>query len=179
MSETLVSALTMLLVWGSLLWKLQTLHWRPRDTIQRSYCGALLALALAMTVPHPPIYRAVDRIIGIPNFARLLGNGLGVISAWAFQPVITRLLRYQARGRGIFGGVWAMIGTLSAMVYLFSRMSVPQSAPLDFQQRYGAAPFGCASKLCMSIMRCSALSGRDAATDASSAHAGAAVAAPR
>lgn len=141
MSETLVSALIMLLVWGSLFWKLQTLRWRPRDAIQRSYCGALLALALVMTVFHPPIYRAVDRITGVPNFARLLGNGLGVVSAWAFQPVITKLLRYQARGRGILGGVWPMIGTLGVMIYLFSRMSVPQSAPLDFQQRYGAAPF--------------------------------------
>jgi len=146
-SETLVSALTVLLVWGSLLWKMQALRWQPRDAIQRSYCGALLALALAMTVFHPPIYRAVDRITGVPNFARLLGNGLGVVSAWAFQPVITKLLRYQARGRGVLSGAWPMIGTLGVMIYLFSRMSVPQSAPLDFQQRYGAAPFVAAYRI--------------------------------
>ncbi|MHB8645640.1 MAG: MAB_1171c family putative transporter [Thermomicrobiales bacterium] len=136
-----MSALILSLVWGSLFWKLQTLRWRPRDTIQRSYCGALLALALALTIFHPPIYRAVDRFTGVPNFARLLGNSLGVVSAWAFQPVITKLLRYQARGRGILGSAWLMIGTLGVMTFLFSRMSVPQSAPLDFQQRYGAAPF--------------------------------------
>ena len=141
MSQDTVSVLTVLLVWGSLIWKLQTLGWRPRDTIQRSYCGALLALALALTVMHPPIYRTVDRITGIPNFSRLLGNSLGVISAWAFQPIITKLLRYQARGRGFLASSWLMIGTIGVMTLLFHRMSVPQSAPTDFQERYGAAPF--------------------------------------
>jgi hypothetical protein len=34
-----------------------------------------------------------------------------------------------------------MIGTIAAMTILFRRMSVPESAPTDFQQRYGAAPF--------------------------------------
>ena len=141
MSQDTVSSLTVLLVWGSLIWKLQTLGWRPRDTIQRSYCGALLALALVLTVFHPPVYRAVDRIMGIPNFSRFLGNSLGVISAWAFQPLITKLLRYQARGRGVLASAWLMIGTIGVMIFLFHRMSVPQSAPTDFQERYGAAPF--------------------------------------
>ena len=141
MNQDTVSALTVLLVWGSLIWKLQTLGWRPRDTIQRSYCGALLALALALTVFYPPVYRAVDLITGIPNFSRLLGNSLGVISAWAFQPIITKLLRYQARGRGVLASPWLMIGTIGVMTLLFHRMSVPQSAPTDFQERYGAAPF--------------------------------------
>ncbi len=141
MSQDTVSALTVLLVWASLIWKLQTLGWWPRDTIQRSYCGALLALALALTIFHPPVYRAVDRITGIPNFSRLLGNSLGVISAWAFQPIITKLLRYQARGRGVLASAWLMIGTIGVMTFLFHRMSVPQSAPTDFQERYGAAPF--------------------------------------
>ncbi|MCA1723416.1 MAG: hypothetical protein LC748_04030 [Thermomicrobia bacterium] len=141
MSQDTVSALTVLLLWGSLIWKLQTLCWWPRDTIQRSYCGALLALALALTVFHPPIYRAVDRVTGIPNFSRLLGNILGVVSAWAFQPIITKLLRYQARGRGVLSSAWLTIGTIGVMALLFHRMAVPQSAPTDFQQRYGAAPF--------------------------------------
>lgn len=141
MTQETVSVLTVLLVWGSLIWKLQTLGWRPRDTIQRSYSGALLALALALTVFHPPVYRAVDRVVGVPNFSRLLGNSLGVISAWAFQPVITKLLRYQARGRGVLASPFLMIGTIGVMTILFRRMSVPESAPMDFQQRYGAAPF--------------------------------------
>ncbi len=141
MSQTVLSAGTILLIWGSFLWKLQTLRWWPRDSVQRSFCGALFALGLAMTVFHPPVYRAIDRLVGIPNIARLLGNSLGVVSAWAFQPVITKLLRYQARGRGVLSSVWLMIGTIGVMTILFCRMTIPQSAPSDFQERYGAAPY--------------------------------------
>ncbi len=141
MSQSVLSVGTLLLIWGSLIWKLQTLHWWPRDDIQRSYLGALLALGLALTVFHPPIYRTIDRVTGVPNIARLLGNSLGVISAWAFQTVITKLLRYQSRGRGMLSSVWLMIGTIGVMTILFSQMSVPQSAPSDFQERYGAAPY--------------------------------------
>lgn len=141
MSQTVLSAGTILLIWGSFLWRLRTLRWWPRDSVQRSFCGALLALGLAMTVFHPPVYRAIDRTTGIPNFARLMGNSLGVVSAWAFQPVTTKLLRYQARGRGILSSVWLMIGTIGVMIFLFSQMTIPQSAPSDFQERYGAAPY--------------------------------------
>jgi hypothetical protein len=140
-SQTALSIGIAMLIWGSFIWKLRSLRWWPRDTIQRSFCGALLALGLAMTVLIPPIYRGIDRVMGIPNVARLLGNCLGVVSTWSFQPVITRLLRYQARGRGVLDSMWLMVGTVGVMILLFGRMNIPQSAPADFQERYGAAPY--------------------------------------
>ncbi len=136
-----VSAALVVLLWGSLLVKLQALHWRVRDPDQRANCVSLLAVALAMTVFHPPIYRAIDRAAGIPNFSRLLGNSLGVVSAWAFQPVIIRLLHDRAHKRGILGSGWLVTGTIAIMALLFFRASVPVEAPMDFQARYSAAPY--------------------------------------
>jgi hypothetical protein len=136
-----VSAALVVLLWGSLLVKLHALHWRLRDPDQRANCASLLAVALAMTVFHPPIYRAIDRAAGIPNFARLLGNSLGVMSAWAFQPVIIRLLHGRAHKRGIVGSGWLVTGTIAMMALLFFRASVPVEAPTDFQALYSAAPY--------------------------------------
>lgn len=136
-----VSAVLVVLLWGSLLVKLHALHWRLRDPAQRANCASLLAVALSMTVFHPPIYRAIDRAAGIPNFSRLLGNSLGVVSAWAFQPVIIRLLHDRAHKRGLLGSSWLMAATIAMMALLFSRASMPVEAPTDFQARYSTAPY--------------------------------------
>lgn len=136
-----VSATLVVVLWGYLLVKLRALHWRLRNTAQRANCLSLLAVCLSMTVFHPPVYRAIDRIIGVPNCARLLGNSLGVISAWAFQPVIMRLLHYEERKRHLLRSAGLMVGTIVAMAVLFSRASVPVEAPTDFQARYSTAPY--------------------------------------
>jgi hypothetical protein len=141
MTSDIVSAGLVVLLWGYLIVKLQTLHWHLRDSAQRANCASLFAVGLSMTVFHPPIYRAVDRLTGVPNLSRLLGNSLGVIGAWTFQPVIVRLLRYPERKRGALGSIWLMIGTLASMAFFFSRASVPVEAPTDFQVRYSTAPY--------------------------------------
>lgn len=141
MVSDVVSAGLVVLLWGYLLVKLRTLHWRLRDAAQRANCASLFVIGLSMTVFHPPIYRAIDRLTGITNFSRLLGNSLGVIGAWTFQPVIVRLLRYPERKRGLLGSIWLMIGTIATMTFLFSRASVPVEAPTDFQVRYSTAPY--------------------------------------
>lgn len=136
-----VSAALVALLWGSVLLKLHALHWHLRDPDQRANCASLVAVALAMTVFHPPVYRAIDRAVGIPNFSRLLGNTLGVVSAWAFQPVIIRLLHDRAHKRGVVGSGWLATGTIAMMALLFFRASVPVESPTDFQARYSAAPY--------------------------------------
>lgn len=136
-----VSAILVVALWGYLLVKLRALHWRLHDAAQRANCLSLFAVSLSMTVFHPPIYREIDRIIGVPNFARLIGNSIGVIGAWAFQPVVMRLLHYEERKRGVFGSVGLMVGTIVTMAVLFSHASVPIEAPTDFQARYSTAPY--------------------------------------
>ncbi len=137
----MVSAILVVALWGYLLVKLRALHWRLHDAAQRANCLSLFAVSLSMTVFHPPVYRAIDRIVGVPNSARLLGNSLGVIGAWAFQPVVMRLLHYGERKRGVFGSAGLMVGTIVTMAVLFSRASVPIEAPTDFQVRYSTAPY--------------------------------------
>lgn len=140
MAPEFVSAALVVAMWGYLLVQLQALHWQMRDAAQRANCLSLFVVSLTLTVFHPPVYRAIDRIVGIPNFARLLGNGLGVVAAWVFQPVIIRLLHYEERKRGV-PGIGLMVATIATMAVLFSRASVPIESPLDFQARYSAAPY--------------------------------------
>lgn len=141
MTSNFVSAGLVVLLWVYLLVKLRALHWRVRDTAQRANCASLFSVALSMTVFHPPVYRAIDRAIGVPNLSRLLGNSLGVAAAWVFQPVIVRLLHYPERKRGALGSGWLMVGAIAIMTLLFSRASVPIEAPTDFQVLYSAAPY--------------------------------------
>lgn len=141
MTGDVVSAGLVALLWGSLLVKLRALHWRVRGAAQRANCASLLTVALAMTVFHPPVYRAIDRVTGVPNLSRLLGNSLGVAAAWLFQPVIVRLLRYPEHQRGVLSSGWLMVGAIAVMTLLFSRASVPIEAPTDFQARYSTAPY--------------------------------------
>jgi hypothetical protein len=141
MVSNVVSAGLVVLLWGYLVIKMHTQHWRLRDAAQRANCASLFIIGLSMTVFHPPVYRAIDRLSGITNLSRLLGNSLGVIGAWTFQPVIGRLLRYPERKRGLLGSAWLMIGTIATMTFLFNRASVPIEAPTDFQVRYSTAPY--------------------------------------
>jgi hypothetical protein len=141
MVSDVISAGLLVLLWGYLLVRLRTLHWRLRDTAQRANCASLFFVSLSMTIFHPPVYRAIDRLTGVPNFSRLLGNSFGVVGAWAFQPVIVRLLGYPEHKHGVLGSVWLMISTIATMAFFFSRASVPVDAPTDFQVRYSAAPY--------------------------------------
>lgn len=132
-------------IWIALLYKLYTLHWHPRDATQWASVRTHLMLALAFTTFCSPIYLAIDRFTGIPNVARLIGNGLGVIGGWCFQPVTAQLESAASpatrRVYAFLGSEWLLAATLVALVVLFSRASLPISAPLDFPQRYSTAPF--------------------------------------
>jgi len=136
---------TVVFIWIALLYKLFTLHWRPRDATQWAYVRTHLMLALAFTTFCSPIYLAIDRFTGIPNVARLIGNGLGVIGGWCFQPVTAQLESPASpetrRVYAFLGSGWLLAVILAALVALFSRASLPISAPLDFPQRYSTAPF--------------------------------------
>lgn len=140
MGASASATIIVLLTWGAFCVKMQTLGWRLRDPVRRASGLALLAVALAMTTLHPLVYVAVDRAVGIPNLARLLGNGLGVVGMWAIEPVIVRLLHSQRRTSGVFGNGWLMVVTLVVMSALFLGSGVAVEAPFDFQQRYGAEP---------------------------------------
>lgn len=132
-----------ILIWGTLVYKLYALHWRLRDAVQRAYYRTHLLIALTFTVLYPPLYLALDRFVGIPNVARLVGNCLGVVGGYFFQPVTAKLDLAARKGRvqAFLESGWLPAATIAALALLFSRASLPISAPLDFQARYSTVAF--------------------------------------
>lgn len=128
------------LCWGSFPARLYHTRWWSPDPLQRANSASLGVIALTMTVFHPPVYRAIDHLTHVPNFSRLLGNCLGVVAAWLFQPVVAQLGHAHGSRRGVLGSGRLTVAVVVALGVLFSRAALPVSAPLDFQARYGAEP---------------------------------------
>jgi hypothetical protein len=129
-----------LALWGNLLYKLRRFRGRPRHEAQRATCVTLLFMALTFTFLIPPIYAAIDGLTGIPNLARLLGNGCGVVAACAFEPVATELSEPGSGRRGFWGSWWLMAVTLVLMTGLFFRAALPASVSGAFPRRYDMTP---------------------------------------
>lgn len=113
---------------------------QPQDVVQRATLRALWWMALAFTILDPPVYDAIDRVSGVPNIARWLGNSTGVVGAWAFQPVASLVSRVAGRPTRIHGGAGLMFATLVAMAACFFASPVALSAPTELVARYGAVP---------------------------------------
>ncbi len=69
-----------------------------------------------------------------------LGNSLGLIGAWAAEPVAAQLAEGRTPRRP-----WerepALVALLGIMAWLFLRADTRVSAPLDFVERYAATPY--------------------------------------
>lgn len=140
MSSVLVSTAIAAILWGNLLYKLLRFRRRPQNETQRANSLTLLCMALCFTILDPPLYAAIDGVVGVPNLARLLGNSCGVVGACAFAPVATELSGSAPRGRGLWDSWWLTGLTLALMIGLFFRANLPASAPGGFPERYDTAP---------------------------------------
>ncbi len=136
MSSVLVSTAIATILWGNLLHKLLRFRRRPQNDAQRANSLTLLCMALCFTALDPPIYAVIDRVTGVPNFARLLGNCCGVVAACAFAPVATELSGGTPRDRGIWDSWWLMALTLVLMIVLFFWADLAVSVPGAFPRRY-------------------------------------------
>lgn len=97
----------------------------------------LFLTALAVTALLPPAYLAIDRLAGIPNLARLVGNGSILLASWLVQLSIWRLnyptspLWPRVRTSGLIA-----LAILAFMVVLFAAAPVDDEAAADFTGRY-------------------------------------------
>lgn len=122
-------------LWFSFFWHLRAAGWRPLRPTQRSVVAAIGLLALGLTILTPQVYLRLDRLLGIPNISRLVGNGCGVVAGWAISPLRTRLMR-RGDARGLLGSAWMMLAVLFSTTVLFLLAPVDQSEPGDFAGRY-------------------------------------------
>jgi hypothetical protein len=139
MARELLSYVPTLLMWAAAVYKFP--RRTPPERGARFLWLTLLGLALALTVLLPPVYLTVDRLAGIPNLARLLGNGLVLVAGWTAQAYLFHLNYVQERAEpAIRRNGYLLLATLLGTSMLFSRARVDEEA-LDFQNRFADAPF--------------------------------------
>ena len=126
---------------AALCYKLPDLLRDPKSPMLRAFCAAVASLLWGFTFATPVIYVSFDRLVGVPNLARLMMHtGIMALSA-----ALQRLLLYwaypaeeaAARARRRVGGFLLAVAT---MTVLFILAPVDQDTT-DFTTRYGAAPF--------------------------------------
>ena len=134
--------------------RLRTLRFHAGNTIQRANCLTLCALALALTITLPGIYRGLDHYTSQTNLAKLCADILSIYGFWAFQPIVSQLIEahliagrraqsMQAR-RKLLGSRWLVLGvvaTLGVLFWLAPVHDTEASSFTGFVERFGAAPF--------------------------------------
>jgi hypothetical protein len=138
MKELLLSYGPALLLWVAVAYKLPTIIRAPRDPGRRWLWLTLFFLTLAITVLLPPVYVGIDGDLGRANLARLLSNGLTLVSCWTAQALLAHLNGADA-GRTVQRTGILLAVALGAMAYLFLTAPVSQEA-LDFPERYATMP---------------------------------------
>jgi len=129
------------LAWVVVAYKAGTLRRRFADPAGRYHWLTLLCLALALTVLLPQTYLTIDRWSRVPNLARLLGDGSGLVASWSAQALLFHLtfpLGAATRRTRILGLVLLLV--LLLMAVCFSLAWLPDEA-LDFTGRYARTPF--------------------------------------
>ncbi|MBV9278925.1 MAG: hypothetical protein JOZ41_02480 [Chloroflexi bacterium] len=141
MMSVLLPAFPVPLVWATLLYMLPGLLRQPEDRAQRACCSTLFCFALGMTVLIPPITAWLDRLTGVANLARLLGNGLGLVAAWQAQTFMAHLNQPEERVRArVRWAGWLLLLALAVMASLFALAPVKREAS-DFWRQYRGAPY--------------------------------------
>src|SRR5258708_16630747 len=134
----LLQLLPAVLLWLAVAYRLPSFWRTPRDAGRRGLWLTLLFLALAVTVLFPPVFLALDRTLGVPNFSRLLSNSLTLVSCWTVQEFLAHLSG-TSDGRVVRRNGLFLVVTLVLMAGLFLTARLPREA-LNFPADYGTAP---------------------------------------
>jgi hypothetical protein len=130
-----------MVLWVAAVYTLRSVRSRPGNQGVRFYWVTVVMLALALTVLLPPVYLKIDRLLGVPNLARFIGNCLGLVACWTAQRFLAHVSGNAPPLRGLMWHPgWILIGALVLLGTLFAAAPVDQEST-EFMKRYGAAPF--------------------------------------
>lgn len=129
-------------LWAAAIYRTWRLPKGPRSPQRVALWLAIVALAMAATVFYPTVYRALDRAVGVPNLAELVGHSLILIAAWQAHAILIFLIypRLAARWRTWARGALVAV-TVTAMAVFFGLAPVDQEAPQTFTDVYAGAPY--------------------------------------
>jgi hypothetical protein len=126
--------------WLACAYKLPALIRHPRERSLQAYCAMLFLIGLAGAVLVPPGRGSLDRALGLPNFAQLLGNSLGIASAYCglvFLASLNGTLAQARRRERAFAATAAL--TVIVLLALFLFNPTPDETD-DFWLEYGRVP---------------------------------------
>ena len=130
-----------LLAWVAVLYRAPILRRPVQSQGLRGYWFGLLALALSATVLLPPIYLALDDLLGIPNLARLAAHSLVLVSSWCVQVYLYHLTYTDTRAaHGTRRSAGVLVVALALMAACFAQLHVGEDA-FDFSGHYASVPF--------------------------------------
>lgn len=127
------------LLWATWIARLLSLQQGSGDRAQWRECGSFLAAALCLTLQLPTVAATVDRLIGVFDLARLIGNVAGIVAAWLFYPCMLRLWTPMASGRDVLASGWLMLGTVAALIGIF--ILFPARVNMSPPPQYPPSPF--------------------------------------
>jgi membrane-associated phospholipid phosphatase len=135
--DKILYPLTGVIAWIAFLYKLRDLRHDPKSPMLRSFCAALASVAYGLTFATPVVYVTFDRLVGVPNLARLMMH-VGIMS---FSASVQRLLLHwaypgdDARARAA-RRIWVYVAAVAALTTLFILAPVDVDT-VDFTTRYG------------------------------------------
>lgn len=129
------------LTWAVVAYKLPSFLRRPHHPVKRFYWLSLFLEALALTVLLPPLYRGLDWLLGVPNAARLVGDGLGVVASWTIQALLLHVNYPAERAHPLARRVgWGIAVAVVVMACCFALAPAQPEDPA-FSGHYEHTPF--------------------------------------
>lgn len=140
-AQDAVNAVAMIVVILFAAHRVRVLIRNPRDPSTQVFTLVLASLAVVLGVGNVEVYRAIDRLTGIPHVAQLVMQGMGLVAAWSIQVWVLHWT-YPAdearRKSGLRAGVLLLAIALLALFFFL--------APIDrevprFLSVYATAPW--------------------------------------
>ncbi|MGV9764927.1 MAB_1171c family putative transporter [Micromonospora tulbaghiae] len=137
-----VGVAALALLWAAVIYRSWRLPRGAQSPQRTALWLAIMALAMAATVFYPTVYRALDRAVGVPNLAELVGHSLILLAAWQAHSILIFLIypRSAARRRTWAHGALVVV-SVAAMAIFFGLAPVDQEAPQTFTTVYAEAPY--------------------------------------
>jgi hypothetical protein len=129
------------LAWVAVGYTFPALLRRRHDPAFRAFWLSLLFLALSLSVLVPPGYAAIDKLSGVANLARLLGNALILVAGWQVQAFLFHLNYPDDRARLRIGWSASFLAAALILLTAFFALAPVRREAADFVGRYADAPF--------------------------------------